>query len=252
MLEGEVKYERCVVVSQPMYFPWLGILEQIRLCDTFVYYDDVQYARGFFNRVQIKTQSGIRWLTVPLLDWHRGQLINEVRIDNSTDWKRSHRDQLKQAYAEAPFKDSMLNLVDEVFSCDYDVIGDLAQASTDALVRSFSPIAQNKPFLRSSSMGIEGASSKRLIDICVSLKADCYLTGHGARKYLEHEHFETQGIDVAYIDYGLTEYPQLHGPFTPYVSTLDMIANCGVSGLTHIRGKSIPWRGFLLTSGSNK
>lgn len=42
--------EKCsVVVSQLMYFPWIGILEQIKLCDVLVYYNDVQFSRGFFN-----------------------------------------------------------------------------------------------------------------------------------------------------------------------------------------------------------
>lgn len=236
---------KCVVVSQPMYFPWPGLLEQFRLSNTFVYYDDVQFARGFFNRVQIKTAHGIRWLTVPLLDWRRGQLINEVRIDNSQDWRRSQRDQLRQAYAAAPFRNAMLDLVDEVFAGDYDIIGDLAQASTDALVRYFPAIGQGTTVFKSSAMNVPGASTQRLIDLCSVLGARTYLTGHGARHYLEHEHFEAQGIDVAYIDYGLSEYQQAHGSFTPYVSTLDLIANCGPDGVRHIHGQALPWRTFI-------
>lgn len=234
-----------VVVSQPMYFPWIGLLEQIRICDAFVYYDDVQFARGFFNRVQIKTGQGIRWLTVPLLDWRRGQLINEVRIDNSQDWRRSHRDQLRQAYASAPFLRDLLALVDDVFSNDFEIIGDLARASTDALISYFPAIGEGKKFSTSSSMGIAGASSQRLIDICSALTAKTYLTGHGARHYLDHEGFESQGIAVEYIDYGLDEYTQSHGEFTPYVSSLDLVAHCGPNGLKHIRGKPIPWRSFI-------
>ena len=236
---------KCVVVSQPMYFPWPGLLEQFRLCDTFVYYDDVQFARGFFNRVQIKTVHGIRWLTVPLLDWRRGQLINEVRIDNTQDWKRSQRDQLRQAYVEAPFRNEMLDLVDDVFSRDYAIIGDLAEASTDALVRYFPAISENTSVLKSSEMNVPGASTQRLIDLCSALDAGTYLTGHGARHYLEHEQFEAVGIDVAYIDYGLSEYPQAHGPFTPYLSALDLIAHCGPDGVEYIRGQMLPWRPFV-------
>lgn len=235
----------CVVVSQPMYFPWVGMLQQIRLCDVYVYYDDVQFVRGFFNRVQIKTEQSIRWLTVPLLDWKRGQLIKEVKIDNSKDWKRSHRSQLKQSYANATFRKDMFDLVDEVFADNYSLIGELASASTNALVRYFHEIGINKKFLTSSSMKIQGASSKRLIDICLSLNARTYFTGHGARNYLDHEGFEEQGIDVAYIDYELHSYPQLHGEFTPYVSTLDLIANCGKEGLKIIQGKPVDWRSFL-------
>jgi hypothetical protein len=228
-----------------MYFPWVGLLQQIRLCDTFVYYDDVQFARGFFNRVQVKTAQGIRWLTVPLLGWRRGQLINEVRIDHGTDWKRSHRDLLAQAYAHAPFRDDMLALVDEVFARDYSVIGELAQASTEALLRYFPAIAAGKSFLVSSALGVPGHSSQRLIDLCDALGARTYLTGHGARHYLDHEAFERKAVDVAYIDYELDAYPQGHGEFTPYVSALDLIAHCGPAGAAHIRGRPRPWRDFL-------
>ncbi len=235
----------CVVISQPMYFPWPGLLEQYRLCDAFVYYDDVQFARGFFNRVQIKTANGIRWLTVPLLDWKRGQLINEVRIDNTQEWKRSQFDQLRQAYATAPFRDDMLDLVGAVFDHHYMIIGDLAEASTEALIRYFPAIAENTSVIRSSQMAVPGTSTQRLVNLCFALKARTYLTGHGARHYLEHERFEAQGIDVAYIDYGLSKYPQSHGSFTPYVSALDLIAHCGPGGIDNIRGQALPWRTFI-------
>lgn len=234
-----------VVISQPMYFPWPGLLEQFRLCDAFVYYDDVQFTRGFFNRVQIKTAQGVRWLTVPLVKWQRGQLVNDVRIDHAKDWKRRQRNQLLHAYAGAPFRKDLLNLVDEVFAYDYQFIGDLAQASTDALIRFFPSIAKDTRILKSSSMNIPGAATQRLIDLCGELHADTYLTGHGARNYLEHERFEARSIHVAYIDYGLSEYAQVNGPFTPYVSTLDLIANCGPKGVEHIRGRMLPWRVFV-------
>ena len=70
-----------VVISQSMYFPWIGLFEQVRLSDLFIHYDDVQFTRGFYNRVQIKTRNGIRWLTIPLLDRKTGQNIDEVKID---------------------------------------------------------------------------------------------------------------------------------------------------------------------------
>ena len=48
-----------VVISQPMLFPWVGMLEQIMLADVFVHYADVQFSKGSFtNRVQIKDSTG--------------------------------------------------------------------------------------------------------------------------------------------------------------------------------------------------
>jgi len=224
------------------------MLEQIKHADVFVHYDDVQFARGFFNRVQIKTRTGISWLTVPLAGQRRGQLINEVQIDYRTDWRRSHLGQLSQAYEDAPFKADMLALVDAVLSAGHQSLACLAQASMAALVAYFPTIGADTTFMTASEMNVPGASTQRLIALCRALNAATYLTGHGARNYLDHEAFEAHGIDVSYMDYGCTEYAQLHGAFTPYVSALDLIANLGPDGLTKIRGQALPWRNFLAPS----
>lgn len=237
----------CAVVSQPMYFPWIGLLEQIRLCDNFVFYDDVQYARGFFNRVQVKMSDAVRWMTVPLRDYHRGQLINEVHIDDRIDWRSSHIGLLRQAYAQAPYRKDMLDLVDEVFSSKYEILSELSIASTMALVTYFG-MKSGRQFELSSEMDVDGTSTKRLINVCKTIKASTYLTGHGAKNYLDHDRFESAGIDVTYIDYQLVAYPQLHGDFTPYVTCLDLVANCGRKGAEFISGSAIHWKEFLSRS----
>ena len=57
-----------VVVSQPMFIPWIGIFEQIALADTFYHYIDIQYPKGrsFMSRVQLLGNSGQQWLTAPI------------------------------------------------------------------------------------------------------------------------------------------------------------------------------------------
>lgn len=222
------------------------MLEQIRCSDIFVHYDDVQFSRGgFCNRVQIKTQQGTRWLTIPLPGQKLGQNINEVRLDQDTNWQHGHIEQLKQAYAAAPFKKDMLAVIDSVFALPNKTLADLTQASVEALIRYFPGLGDNKRILRSSALGIPGSSTRRLIDLCNALEVGKYVTGHGARNYLDHEAFEAIDVSVFYMDYGLTPYPQLHGAFTPYVSALDLIANRGPAGITEIGTKTCPWREFL-------
>ncbi|MFT3848112.1 MAG: WbqC family protein [Propionivibrio sp.] len=236
----------CVVVSQPMYFPWVGMLEQVRLCNVFVDYNDVQYSKGsFVNRVQIKTASGVQWMTVPLDGAKLGQLIRDVGIDQNRNWQRSHLDLLRNAYAKAPFCGDMLDLVSRVFDYRPRCLGELAFASLQALLNYYPAVGVGCRFADSSTLGIGGASTSRVIDICALFDARSYVTGHGARHYLDHEAFELRGIDVEYVDYGLRPYPQLHGTFTPFVSTLDLIANCGKAGDSYIGGASVPWRKFL-------
>lgn len=232
-----------VVISQSMYFPWVGLLEQVRLADIFVHYDDVQWTRGFYNRVQLKTPRGQEWMTVPLREVHRGQRIDEVRIDERTDWRQQHRELLARHYQGAPFRDAMLQLADRVFAAPADSLADVSRQSMLALAEFFG-LAAGTGFLSSHNVGVGGSSSQRLHDLTAALGGSVYITGHGARNYLDHELFERSGIEVRYMQYRCLPYPQLHGAFTPYVSALDLLANCGREGAAKIRSETVSWREF--------
>jgi len=240
---------RCVVISQPMYFPWVGLFEQMRLADVYVHYDDVQFSKGSFtNRVQVKTGQGISWLSVPLKNLSLGTLIREVAIEDRRDWRKSHRTTLSQAYARAPFKDEMLALVDEVFSLPAVTMGELAVASMMAVHRYFE-FKRPAEFRYASALGIPGNGSQRVLDVVRAVGGNLYLTGHGARNYLDHTLFERVGVAVQYIDYQKRPYPQLHGDFTPYVTVLDLIANRGRAGVDVFVSEGLDWRQFLAIPG---
>ena len=226
-----------------MLFPWVGLFEQIRAADTYVHLDDVQFARGYFNRVEIKTTSGTKWLTVPLSELSRWKRINEVRLDAHRDWRQSHIDFLRQAFAGAPFKRDVLDVVQSVYKTDFETLAQLSIASIER-VWSYFDLPAKETFL-SSELDVPGRSWERILNIVRTLKGDVYITGHGARNYLNHEAFEEAGVRVEYMDYAKLPYPQLHGAFTPYVSMLDLIANRGPTGRDVIRSGTKPWRDFL-------
>jgi hypothetical protein len=97
-----------------MYFPWIGMLEQMRHADIFVHYNDVQFSKGHFqNRIKIKTSKGPKWMTIPLRAVRLGQSINEVCIDETSDWRGQHVELLYQAYREAPYRDEMLAILNQ-------------------------------------------------------------------------------------------------------------------------------------------
>lgn len=236
---------RKVVISQPMYFPWIGMLEQVRLADNFVFYDDVQFSKGsFVNRVQIKTAAGIKWLTVPIHGLYLGQGIQDVQIDTRKDWRRQHLDILRQAYVAAPFLKDMLHLVKDTFDANPKFIGDLSRLSMLILADYFD-LKPRECFQDIQELGISGAGSSRVLEIVLRLGGNTYVTGHGARNYLDHEAFERVGVDVQYMNYSCSQYQQLHGQFTPYVSALDLVANCGVEGRNLIQPTTINWKDFL-------
>lgn len=225
-----------------MLFPWVGLLEQIRLGDVFVHYDDVQFSKGsFVNRVQIKTPSGVRWLTLPLPGLKLGERIEQVTVAPLAVWRDKHLDMISRSLSGAPFVRDAVDLMERVYGEGHCLLGGLARASLLAVCEYFG-LAEDTRFVDAKDLGVAGANSDRVLAVVKRLGGDEYITGRGARNYLDHEMFEQNSVTVKYMDYQCLPYPQLHGPFTPFVSSLDLIANCGKKGIGVIKSQAIDWR----------
>jgi hypothetical protein len=230
-----------VAINQPCYLPWRGFFALMKAVDVFVFYDDVQFTttRTFFARVQLKTAAGRRWLTVPVHKSGRyGQRIDETEILDD-GWPARHGAAVRSAFAGAPFGASVEPLLATLSGRPWERLADLTVATTLQMAELLGLTTRT---LRASAMGIGGSGTERLLAICRSLGATGYVTGHGALHYLEHEAFDAAGIAVEYMDYDLSPYPQLHGPFEPYVTALDLLANTGPEALTHVNATRVPWR----------
>jgi hypothetical protein len=215
-----------VAVLQPGYLPWLGFFDQLRRADVFVYYDDVQFDKhGWRNRNRIKTQSGPLWLTVPVRHTGLGfPKILDVEIDNRTPWARKHVASIRQAYARAPHLDRYLPALEELLHRPWQRLVDLDLACA-ALIAEW--LGLSRRIERSSTLGITGERSERLLNMCRHLGASRYLSGDSAQSYLNVPLFESHGIPVEWQRYSHPTYPQLHGGFVPFMSTVDLVLNCG-------------------------
>jgi hypothetical protein len=234
-----------VVITQSMLFPWAGLLEQMRLADVFVHYDDVQFSKGSFtNRVQVKTATGLHWMTVPLRNLQLGSVIDEVKTAPAVQWRDKHLSLLEQSFKGAPYAEQALSLAREVYAGDRPSIGHLARASMVALGRYFG-LLEGKRVLDVRELDIGGSGSQRVLEIVRAVGGTIYATGHGARNYLNHEAFEQAGVKVQYMRYECNPYPQRWGEFTPYVTGLDLVANLGRDGRGQLSSPCIPWRDFL-------
>lgn len=223
-----------VAILQPGYLPWLGFFDQMASVDVFVYYDDVQFDKhGWRNRNRIKVPGGSAWLTVPVL--HRGHdkpRINEVQIDNRRDWRRKHLETLRQNYARADCAGPYLLELAQLLERGWTMLAELDIAVIE-LMREWLGIRTRT--VRSSTLGIGGGKSERLLNICKHFGASAYLSGAAAREYLEVGIFETQGIRVRWQDYRHPVYPQQHGTFIPYLSAIDLVLNIGKQGQILLR-----------------
>lgn len=230
-----------VVISQPMLFPWPGFFEQLSLADVFIHLDDAQFSKGSFtNRIQVKFADGRRWMTVPLDGKGSFRKIGELEAAGD-NWKKVHRDLLCRSLRDAPYLADALAILDEVHR--EERLCDLLIASID-VPAAYLGIAPNRTNARSGELGIEGTSWQRVLDLVHRFQGDRYLTGHGAAQYLDHEAFEAAGVDVEYMAYSLTPWPQAHGEFMPYVTILDLIAHTGPQAADYLKPNTVPWRLF--------
>jgi hypothetical protein len=234
-----------VLITQSMLFPWIGMLAQLRLADIIVYYDDVQLSKGSFsNRVQVKTETGLHWMTIPLHNFRLGMLIDETCFGAKDNWEKSHVSLLSQSFQNSPFKTDALDMVEQVYSSACETVGSLSRLSMIAL-GAYYGLLDGKKVLDVRSLGVSGSGTNRVLDIVKKVGGSTYVTGHGARNYLDHVSFENAGIEVRYMEYNIGPYPQPWGAFTPYVTGLDLVANMGRQGLERITTSSIPWQKFI-------
>jgi len=233
-----------IVISQPFFFPWIGMFEQINFADTYVHYDDVQYSKGHFqDRVQIKTNDGSKWLTVQKKEVRLGKKINEIRLEDKKNWRKSQLEFLKQVYKKAPFCSDTISLVEEVYSSNYNSLADISIASIETVL-DYLGIKNNK-IIKSSDLSIDGHSTERVLSICKHFNSNRYITGMGALNYFNFNLFEKENIHVEFIDYAKIPYPQLYGKFNPYVSILDLIANTGKEGVDYFKSNTVHWKEFI-------
>lgn len=232
-----------VVISQPMYFPWPGHLEQIASADVYVFYDDVQFSKGSFtNRVQIRQQRGTQWLTVPIKKHPLSAQIREITLHEPSEIAARHTSTFSNTYRGAPWCEDATDILKAAFKNADSYLARVSSASTKALAQYLG--YTHTRFEYSSALAIPGCSWERVLRICQFFNATEYVTGHGALNYLDHDAFEAAGIQVLYADYSLAKYPQLGEGFTPYVSTLDLIAMTGPEARSYIRPTLVPWRDF--------
>jgi len=231
-----------VVISQPMYFPWVGFLAQLALADVLIWLDDAQFSKGSFtSRVQVKTASGQKWMSIPLLGKGSNTAIGGLQPANP-DWQTSHHSLLRNALAETPHRDETLAVFDTALT---------APTLCDAIIASAELAARHvgvalPPSQKSSDMNLPGSGWQRVLHLVQQVGGTSYITGHGARNYLDHQAFEAAGVVVDYMRYDPIPWHQPHGVFTPYVTGLDLIANVPPQDrLAHLNPSTIYWQDFL-------
>lgn len=224
-----------VTIHQPHYLPWLGYLDRMMKADLFVLMDHVQFERrGYQNRTRILVDGQPQWLTVPVCQGSQKDRIIDKQIDNPPDselrwWGPKQFQTLRHAYRDAPFFDAYAPELKRILESRWVRLVDLNQAMLDFLRDA---LEIRTPLVKSSDLGVEGARSELMLNLCRAVGADVLLVGMGgSRKYLDHAAFADAGVGLAFQEFQHPDYAQcavdqpVHG-----LSAVDFIFNCGWRG----------------------
>lgn len=213
-----------VAIHQPQYMPYLGYIHKMKSADVFVLLDDVQFKKNEWqNRNRVKGHNGqIIWLTIPVI--HKfGQKINEVVIKKEVPWQKQHRNTIITYYSKAPHF-YMFERFQPLWTKEFEKLVDASIESVKIMAEIFGIKTQ---IILSSTLKINETKTERLVAICKELGAKVYLSGVGARSYLDEELFRKEGIEVVWQVFKHPVYPQLHGEFVANLSAIDIILNVG-------------------------
>ena len=221
-----------VMITQPTLLSWIGYFAMMDACETFVIYDDIQFShQSWQHRNKIRNQDKWMWLTVPVIH-NEGQLINEVLIDNSKDWQKTHWKSIQQNYSHALCFKEYKDVFEKIYQTKWVKLIDL---NVCLITETALQLNIKMPrIVISSEIKTEGHKTDRLIPILKELGTDIYISGVAAKNYLEVKKLNDIGIEVKWFEYAHPVYPQ-RGQFIPYLSALDLLFNVGNASIDYIR-----------------
>ncbi|MDR0582894.1 MAG: WbqC family protein [Treponema sp.] len=215
------------VIHQPDFMPYLGFFHRLLNADLYIILDTVQFLiRGWHRRDKIKTQNGEKWITVSTRKCPVDTNIKDVLLDPDDKWRQKHLRLFKQNYQKAPFFNEIFPYVQELYEYKCEKMMEFNMHSINIVSLLFD-ISINK-ILASTLNIISGRNNELNVAILKEAGANIYLSGIGAREYYDPAPYKTAGIKVIWQNFKHPVYPQQFGEFIPYLSSVDLLFNCGI------------------------
>lgn len=227
-------------IHQPHYFPWLGYLNKMASVHKFILLDEAQLEKQSpMYRNKLSTWDGQeKYITVAFQK--KGFLekkFSEIMLENEIDWQERQKSFIFNNYKKEEFFQEVWSEVEFIFEKKYQ---SLKEVTLDTIYLEKKIFHIDTEIVLQSSLEYNRELKKNdlLISLCKKVNADFYLSGNGARKYMDVALFEKEGITVDFQKYSVIQYPQKH-TFVPNLSALDLLFCCGIN-----KANDLFWENF--------
>jgi len=176
-----------VAIHQPEHFPYMGFFQKMEQVDLFVILDNVKFQgkRHWQNRNLIKLKNGSDfWLTVPIAKNTYELKINEVNLAPDYGWKKKLLKNIK------------FNLgldLSNIYNSEK-----LIDVNMESIKYCRKKLNIETDMIFSSDLPVTGKKSELIYNICKHVGATKYISGQGAKDYMDLELFND--IDVEFFE----------------------------------------------------
>ena len=215
-----------VAILQSNYIPWKGYFDIIDRVDLFIFHDDLRFTKNDWrNRNKIKTENGLKWLTIPCgTDQHRN--ICEVEIKEH-GWQVKHWNLISDSYRKAPYFDMYKEFFIHLYlDTQWKNLSELNKHVIMCISNNY--LGSTTQFADSQDYHLKECKAARVVELLQKAGATHYLSGPAAKAYLSEKDLAPHGIQLDWIDYSsYPEYYQFFPPFCHEVSILDLLFHKG-------------------------
>ena len=221
-----------VAIHQPNFFPWMGYFNKMAKSDLFILLDTVQLSdSGTGQRNRILNKNGeVSFLTVAFDKknyFHKN--ISDVKLNLNIDWQKRQYNFLWDTYHRFPTWDEVYQAISPIYENNYSFLYEVNKEAIDIVCEM---LQISTKIVKASELDYDRSLHKSdlVLELCKSVNADIYLSGNGARKYMNVHDFHKNEIQVQYQIFQHPFYQQKYAKDNVVLglSILDVLFNCGI------------------------
>lgn len=214
-----------VSIHQPNFFPWMGFFNKINSSDAFIFLTESRRSKNdkYLTRALILNNSSQSYLSMPL--GAKQIKICDLLMPKGHQWRINMLNVVNAAYSNCDFYDEILVDIEKLLMFDCEFFYEFSINIIYFFMKNLN--IHTNCFLDKKFNKDFGEASMRLVNLCNEVNAEKYLSGLGAKSYIDEDIFIKNKIDVIYQNYLPQAYEQHSNEFISGLSIIDVLFNCG-------------------------
>tara|TARA_Y100000816_G_C26034156_1_gene541524 strand:+ start:68 stop:763 length:696 start_codon:yes stop_codon:yes gene_type:complete len=222
-----------LAIMQPTFLPWPAYFALINYVDEFIFLDNVQFdKRSWQQRNFIISNNKKTLLTVPVISKNRfDQTINEVEIDQSSQYIKKHLKTIEMAYSKTEFYKKNIDDISKIYNNNFKYLVDLNFALIEFFLQKMKISTQIN---YASKLNIKEKKEKLIDAICKNRKCNEYISPEGSRTYLTELQNNNKEYKIKFYSFEYKKYKQNSDKFIEGASMLDIYFNLGDKSFAYV------------------